>query len=385
MKKQIITLVVSSLLIFSCAPSTVSAKSTIYCKNFKEISLIEKNTINEQHISALIDDYFNWHYKSLAHGNNTMENKLCELVANDNLINFKNSKLKWFINWYDKNNESIKNYKTYIKIENIDINKNFIYVNATYGEDLVQESCPEVVQKIRNQEHKIVLKNINNKLMIISDYYDDKLADEIFSVSNEEFKNNETQKNINKKLEAKTLEYNNNIKNIDKLVKEYKSNLKRACEMNSNVYSTVSRKYSSYNGNEAASYGIKYAKNYNTKEYNARRGVDCTNFVSQCIHAGGIPTDGTWYKDSNAWIRVIKLRDWLLRKGYARELDWESTAREGDIVQLRNSSGRWYHSLIITYRRTTTGELFVSAHSDDYVNRALSNYPSTKRFLILTT
>lgn len=54
MKKQIITLVVSSLLIFSCAPSTVSAKSTIYCKNFKEISLIEKNTINEQHISALI-------------------------------------------------------------------------------------------------------------------------------------------------------------------------------------------------------------------------------------------------------------------------------------------------------------------------------------------
>ena len=35
-------------------------------------------------------------------------------------------------------------------------------------------------------------------------------------------------------------------------------------------------------------------------------GTDCTNFVSQCLHEGGLPTDSTWYKYSTAWTNTRK-------------------------------------------------------------------------------
>ncbi|GAA0121601.1 hypothetical protein UT300018_09170 [Clostridium faecium] len=73
--------------------------------------------------------------------------------------------------------------------------------------------------------------------------------------------------------------------------------------------------------------------------------------MSQCIKAGGIPTDNTWFKDSNAWIRVIELRSWLLNKGYVSEYDWQSNSKVGDIVQLYNAAlGSWTHSMIINYK-----------------------------------
>lgn len=73
----------------------------------------------------------------------------------------------------------------------------------------------------------------------------------------------------------------------------------------------------------------------------------------------------------------------MLNKGYAKELTWQSNAREGDLVQVYNSSNKPYHSLIITYKRND-GQLFVSAQTSDYYNRALANYIATKKYLILT-
>ncbi len=169
-----------------------------------------------------------------------------------------------------------------------------------------------------------------------------------------------------------------------KLSKEHKSNLKQANYL-SELESISSRAYYSYDGSKAGNYAAKYALSYNFSysNYNGRGG-DCTNFVSQCIYAGGIPTDATWKKDSNAWIRVTELRNWLVKKRYAKEFTWQSNGKEGDLVQLYNSSNGWYHSLIITYKRTD-GQLFVSSHSADYYNRALANYTSKMRYLILTS
>jgi hypothetical protein len=54
-----------------------------------------------------------------------------------------------------------------------------------------------------------------------------------------------------------------------------------------------------YNREAAYQYGMQYAYNYNTAQYNTISNGDCANFVSQCLHAGGLQfkTIGgyTWY------------------------------------------------------------------------------------------
>ena len=57
-----------------------------------------------------------------------------------------------------------------------------------------------------------------------------------------------------------------------------------------------------YNGGAAANYGLTYTDNSggtNVNSYNSGyayfQGNDCANYVSQCLVAGGLQTDGTWY------------------------------------------------------------------------------------------
>lgn len=87
-----------------------------------------------------------------------------------------------------------------------------------------------------------------------------------------------------------------------------------------------------YNRNAAANYINTYTSNPTKKcrlfssivsdetkwnsSYTKYTCTDCANYVSQGLRAGGIPTDGTWYKDSNAWIRTSELDNWLIAKGY---------------------------------------------------------------------
>lgn len=64
--------------------------------------------------------------------------------------------------------------------------------------------------------------------------------------------------------------------------------------------SNIPTYYSGYDGIDAKNYAYLYYEDYNTAEYSKYPNADCTNFVSQCLKAGGLPTDGTWYKDRNA-------------------------------------------------------------------------------------
>ena len=53
---------------------------------------------------------------------------------------------------------------------------------------------------------------------------------------------------------------------------------------------------------------------------------------------------------------------------------------EGDVVQLGDGTGDFYHTLLVTARRGE--ELFVTAHSNDVYNRPLSSYDApVKRYL----
>ena len=70
------------------------------------------------------------------------------------------------------------------------------------------------------------------------------------------------------------------------------------------IYITpISASAENYNPSAAVAYASQYWNNYNPayNNYNSVGG-DCANFVSQCLYAGGIPQDGTWYNGSSAWI-----------------------------------------------------------------------------------
>ena len=120
-------------------------------------------------------------------------------------------------------------------------------------------------------------------------------------------------------------------------------------------------------------------------------GGDCTNFVSQAIYAGSCQMNYTdtfgWYFRSTgdrapAWTGVKAFFDFFTGTGdfmpitmrigpfgYVTEREYVS---EGDVVQLLNADGVFYHTLMIT--GIDGDEILVSAHSNDALDRPLSSY-----------
>lgn len=129
-------------------------------------------------------------------------------------------------------------------------------------------------------------------------------------------------------------------------------------------------------------------------------GGDCTNFVSQAILAGcckmnDTPTFGWYYASPDnrapSWSGVDEFFNFMTGNGdfpkilsrvgpfgYVTDRDY---AAFGDVVQLANRDGEFYHTLIIT-GNTPDGDILVSAHTNDALNRPLSSYPNaSERFI----
>jgi RNA polymerase sigma-70 factor (ECF subfamily) len=73
-------------------------------------------------------------------------------------------------------------------------------------------------------------------------------------------------------------------------------------------------------------------KAYYNSAYNDYECLDCANFVSQALYAGGIPTNGTWYVDSSAWINVNGLVTNLQNTGHAQGVLRYTQLAPGDIA-----------------------------------------------------
>ena len=120
-------------------------------------------------------------------------------------------------------------------------------------------------------------------------------------------------------------------------------------------------------------------------------GGNCTNFVSQCLLAGSAvmdftPTFGWYYRSTDdrapAWSGVEQLYDFLTGSGDFSGMDaqgpFAAVARDrsqieaGDVVQLANRSGDFYHTLIIS--ELTDNDILVCAQSNDALDRPLSSY-----------
>lgn len=131
-------------------------------------------------------------------------------------------------------------------------------------------------------------------------------------------------------------------------------------------------------------YARKWAFGRNPAYYDFSATVgDCTNFISQCLYAGGAvmnyARDVGWYYASvgdraAAWAGAGFLRQFLLSNrgvgpfGEPAEL---SSVRSGDLIMLFGG-GRFYHTLLVM--SVIGGMPYVAAHSFDALDRPLSGY-----------
>ena len=140
-----------------------------------------------------------------------------------------------------------------------------------------------------------------------------------------------------------------------------------------------------YNREKAVEYARVWAMKRNPAYLDYEKlGGDCTNFASQCLYAGsGVmnPTKVTgwyYYSSSNrtaSWTGVQYLYNFLVGNksvGPYASVVQPDEVELGDIVQLGQSSGFFYHSPVIV--GIDDDDIYVAAHSFDAYMRPLSSY-----------
>ena len=148
-----------------------------------------------------------------------------------------------------------------------------------------------------------------------------------------------------------------------------------------------------YNRQRAVEYARRWALSRNPLFIDfTGQGGNCTNFVSQCIFAGcGVmnttPTYGWYYFSPTdrapAWSGVDELFNFLTgipefananggTGPYATNAMDSRQIQIGDVIQLQNSGGDFYHTLLIC--GFTDNDILVCAQSDDALDRPLSTY-----------
>ncbi|WP_240511911.1 amidase domain-containing protein [Paludifilum halophilum] len=104
---------------------------------------------------------------------------------------------------------------------------------------------------------------------------------------------------------------------------------------------------------------------------------DCTNFISQCLHAGGVPMEfssrrdrGWWYRGSRenwsySWAVAHALKNYLDSGGTPRaeRVDSPEKLHLGDVICYDfEGDGRWQHNTIVT-AKDPAGMPLVNAHT----------------------
>lgn len=173
----------------------------------------------------------------------------------------------------------------------------------------------------------------------------------------------------------------------------------------------TSKSKSTYNRKLAVEYAHKYVdplkgKSAYNKSYYAFDS-DCTNYISQCLYAGGWKQIGgqaeykdyrnylsydAWYYEGYSWPSSLckkYSRTWTVADNFYKfcskhperveQVSLNSAKLEpGDIVQMdgmgKNGKpdGVWDHSMVIT-SKSSNGDLYISAHTSDLEDEPLSS------------
>ncbi|WP_407269995.1 amidase domain-containing protein [Radiobacillus sp. PE A8.2] len=136
----------------------------------------------------------------------------------------------------------------------------------------------------------------------------------------------------------------------------------------------------SYDRRVAVRYAERWWNDYNPayRDFD----VDCTNYVSQCLHAGGAPmrgapnrSNGWWYNDANwsySWAVAHALR-WYLSGSNSglqgKEVENPEELSLGDVICYDfEGDGRWNHNTIVV-AKDQEGMPLVNAHTTNSRHR----------------
>lgn len=144
-----------------------------------------------------------------------------------------------------------------------------------------------------------------------------------------------------------------------------------------------------YNRQAAVDYAHKWAFKRNKRYINFTGiGGDCTNFISQCIHAGGAPmnykkTFGWYYNSSTdrtpSWSGVQYFYNFLVKNKSTGPKGRPISINEleiADVIQLSFDGTTWGHSLLVVdiVGPPTPENILIATHTDDSDYRPLSTY-----------
>ncbi|MDA3128545.1 hypothetical protein GJS40_00505 [Aliibacillus thermotolerans] len=143
-----------------------------------------------------------------------------------------------------------------------------------------------------------------------------------------------------------------------------------------------------YNRRAAVQYAERWWNDYNPAFHAFQN--DCTNYVSQCLYAGGAPMRGApdrnqgWWYHGNAWSyswAVAHSLRWHLSSSLtgltAVEKNEATELGLGDVICYDfNGDGRWQHTTIVT-NFDGNGEPLVNAHTSNSRSRYWTYEDST--------
>ena len=153
-----------------------------------------------------------------------------------------------------------------------------------------------------------------------------------------------------------------------------------------------------YNRERAVAYAHKWAFKRNPAYYDfSEIGGDCTNFISQCLHAGGAPMnykkDLGWYYNSSTsraptWSGVQYLYNFLISNkgiGPMGALISLQDIEIGDVIQLSFDGRTYGHSLLVVAVGSPISEktVLIATHTDDSDYRPLSTYYAAVQYRCL--
>ena len=119
-----------------------------------------------------------------------------------------------------------------------------------------------------------------------------------------------------------------------------------------------------YSPDKAVAYADKWATSRNP-QYKQYPGVDCCNFVSQCLYAGGMPKNSTWYPASYDWINCSGAISNFKKYGKFMSANDSNVLRGNPVYYDWNSNGVYDHTAICV-GRNSAGTPIIDAHTGDH-------------------
>ncbi len=119
-----------------------------------------------------------------------------------------------------------------------------------------------------------------------------------------------------------------------------------------------------YSPDKAIAYADKWATSRNPA-YRQYPGVDCCNFVSQCLYAGGMPKNSEWFPASYAWINCSGAISNFKKYGKFMAATDSNVLRGNPVYYDWNSNGVYDHTAICV-GRNSAGTPIIDAHTGDH-------------------